>query len=78
MKYPKKVMTISELTRVDDPDPDKNIGYPREYLLGIARNKKLNRHMHIAWKTGKGGKTSTYLFDTDNLEKYRAAQCTGE
>ena len=73
MKYPKKVMTISELTKTDDPIPENNIGYPKEWLLEIYRS----RHQNIAWKTGKGGRTSTILFDTDELEKYRKAHCTG-
>ena len=78
MKYPKKVMTISELIKTDDPNPENNIGYSRDYLLWIARNRNINERYKIAWKGGTGGRTSTYFFDTENLEKYRAAQCTGE
>lgn len=64
MKYPKQVMKINELVEM---------GYSRDYLLGIYRN----RHQNIAWKSGKGGKTSTIFFDTEELEKYRRASCTG-
>ena len=64
MKYPKQVMTIKEL---------QAMGWPRDELLGIYRN----RHQNIAWKAGKGGRTSTILFDTEELEKERRARCTG-
>lgn len=64
MKYPKQVMTVKEL---------REMGYPKEYLLDIYRS----RNQKIAWKTGTGGRTSTILFDTEELEKFRKAQCTG-
>ena len=64
MTYPKQVMTVKEL---------RAMGYPKEYLLEIYRN----RNQKIAWKTGTGGRTSTILFDTEELEKFRKAQCTG-
>lgn len=65
MKYPKQVMTIKEL---------RGMGYPDEWLREIYRN----RHQKIAWKMGgEDKKTSTILFDTEELEKYRRAQCTG-
>ncbi len=64
-KYPNKIMTIKEL---------KKLGFPEEWLRGIYRN----RHQNIAWKMGGEDKPhSTILFDTDELEKYRRAQCTG-
>lgn len=64
MRYPKQVMTVKEL---------REMGFPKEYLLGIYRS----RNQKIAWKTGTGGRTSTILFDTEELEKYRRANCTG-
>lgn len=64
MTYPKQVMTVKEL---------RAMGYPKEYLLEIYRS----RNQKVAWKTGTGGRTSTILFDTEELEKYRKAQCTG-
>ena len=64
MEYPKKVMSLKELTA---------IGYRKNELMEIFRS----RRQIIAWKTGTGGKTSTILFDTDELEKYRRAKCTG-
>ena len=67
MKYPKKVMTIKELTRTDDPNPENNIGYSREWLLQVYRLGIEG----LAWKTGTGGKTSTIYFDTELLEKYK-------
>lgn len=65
MQYPKKIMTIKELTA---------LGYPDRWLRSIYRS----RHQKIAWKMGGEDKpNSTILFDTDELEKYRRAQCTG-
>lgn len=64
MKYPKQVMTVKEL---------REMGFPKEFLLEIYRS----RNQKIAWKTGTGGRTSTILFDTEELEKFRKAQCTG-
>lgn len=64
MDYPKKVMKIKEL---------EALGFPRKWLLAIYRA----RNNGIAWKTGTGGTTSTIYFDTDELEKYRKAKCTG-
>ena len=63
MKYPKEVMRLSEL---------KKIGFPEEWLLEIYRS----RHQKIAWKAGTAI-NSPILFDTEELEKYRRAQCTG-
>lgn len=64
MNYPKQVMTVKEL---------RGMGFPKEFLLEIYRS----RNQKIAWKTGTGGRTSTILFDTEELEKFRKAQCTG-
>lgn len=64
MNYPKQVMTVKEL---------REMGFPKEFLLEIYRS----RNQKIAWKTGTGGRTSTILFDTEKLEKFRKAQCTG-
>lgn len=79
MKYPKKIMTIKELTETDNPDPELNIGYPDEWLREIYRSRSINRNHKIAWKMGGEDKPhSTILFDTDELEKYRRSQCTGK
>ena len=68
MNYPKAVMSIKEL---------KGMGFPEEYLRTIYRSRVINRDHSIAWKMGSGGRTSTILFDTEALEKYRKDQCTG-
>lgn len=65
MEYPKQVMKIKEL---------EGLGFDRKWLLQIYRS----RRQDIAWKTGKKGRTSTIYFSTQDLEKYRKAQCTGE
>lgn len=64
MKYPKQVMTITEL---------REMGYPDEWLRSIYRN----RHQKIAWKMDESKPKSTILFDTEELEKFRRAKCTG-
>ena len=64
MKYPKQVMTISEL---------KKMGFPEEWLRNICRD----RHQNIAWQMDKSKPNSPFVFDTEELEKYRKAQCTG-
>jgi hypothetical protein len=64
MEYPKAIMTLNEL---------EAMGFKRKELLAIYRR----RNNGIAWKTGSGGKTSTILFSTQDLEKYRRAKCTG-
>lgn len=65
MTYPKQVMKLSEL---------KAMGFPEEWLMQIYRS----RHQNIAWKQGgEHKKSSPILFDTEELEKYRRAQCTG-
>jgi hypothetical protein len=64
MEYPKAIMTLNEL---------ETMGFKRKELLAIYRR----RNNGIAWKTGSGGKTSTILFSTQDLEKYRRAKCTG-
>ena len=64
MNYPKKVMTLKELTEM---------GFSKKELLGIYHLRRQN----IAWKGGKGGKTSTIYFSTEDLEKHRIAKCTG-
>lgn len=69
MKYPKAVMTIKEL---------REMGYPDEWLRTIYRSRTINKNHSIAWKMGGEDKPhSTILFDTEALEKYRKAQCTG-
>ena len=66
--YPKSFMTIKEL---------KEMGWTEDELLAIYRNRRINRDLSIAWKTGSGGRTSTIKFDTEALEKYRKSLCTG-
>lgn len=69
MKYPKQIMTIKEL---------REMGYPDEWLRTIYRSRTINKNHSIAWKMGGEDKPhSTILFDTEALEKYRKAQCTG-
>ncbi len=64
MEYKKQIMTIKELIEM---------GWSKKELLEIYRS----RHQTIAWKGGKGGKTSTIYFSTGDLEKYRKSKCTG-
>ena len=64
MEYPKKIMTLTELTA---------LGFSKKELLAIYRS----RHQSIAWKGGSGGKTSTIYFSTDDLEAHRIKKCTG-
>lgn len=64
MTYPKPIMSISELMQM---------GFRRKDLERIYRL----RNQKIAWKSGTGGRTSTILFSTEELEKYRASKCTG-
>lgn len=69
MKYPRQVMTITEL---------KDMGYPVKWLREIYRSRSINRDHSIAWKMGGEDKPhSTILFDTEALEKYRKSKCTG-
>jgi hypothetical protein len=62
MDYPKEVMTLKELV---------NMGFSKKELYNIAHM----RRQTIAWKSGKGGKTSNIYFSTQELEKYRKAKC---
>lgn len=64
MTYPKEIMTISELMKM---------GFRRKDLEAIYRL----RNQKIAWKSGTGGRTSTILFSTEELEKFRISKCTG-
>lgn len=70
MNYPKEVMTIKELTEM---------GFKDKYLRSIYRDRRINNKSRpIAWKEGGEEKPkSTILFDTQEFEKYRRAQCTG-
>lgn len=63
MVYPNKVMTVKEL---------EAMGFPRGYLMRLFTMKG----QKMAWKVGKH-RNNAILFDTDELEKYRKAQCTG-
>lgn len=64
MKYPKPVMRMSEL---------KKMGFPEEWLLTAFR---MQGRRAIAWKMGIS-ENSPIVFDTEELEKYRKAQCVG-
>lgn len=64
MTYPKALMTTSELIE---------LGYTKKFLLTVARNK----YLKIACRNGTG-RNSKWIFDTELLEKYRKAHCTGE
>ena len=66
--YPKKFMRLSELTEM---------GLPEEWLRFIYRSRSINRDYSIAWKMDYSKRNSPIIFDTDELEKYRKAQCTG-
>ena len=63
MTYPKCVMKISELQKM---------GFSKSWLLMIYRLYG----QKIAWKMSPA-RNSPILFDTEALEKYRKAQCTG-
>lgn len=65
MKYPKRIMKISELT---------DIGFTREMLMNAYRVKG----QIFAWKMNPGRKTSTILFDTEEFEKWRMKQLKAE
>ena len=67
MEYPKALMTIKEL---------ETMGYKRDELLAIYRNRAINRKFHIAWKMSDSP-NSPIKFDTEALEKYRRSRCTG-
>jgi len=69
MTYPKAIMTIKQLME---------LGYPKEWLFKIYRSRTINRDHSIAWKMDESKKTSTILFDTEALEKYRRSLCTGD
>lgn len=69
-KYPKAIMTLKELKEV--------MGFSEEYLRTIARDRKLNKEYGIACKQNPKKKNSPYMFDTEALDKYRKAHCTGE
>lgn len=64
MKYPKPVMSISEL---------RKMGMAEEWLKSIYRTE-YNRRNKVVWKTGTAS-NSKMLFDTEELERYRRAQC---
>lgn len=64
MEYPKAVMKFSEL---------RKMGFPEEWLLYVFR---MQGRRNIAWKMGVS-ENSPILFDTEELEKFRKAQCVG-
>lgn len=63
MTYPKAVMRLSELI---------SMGFDKSELMFIYRMRSDKK---IAWK-GKHRNSPIY-FDTEELERYRKAQCTG-
>ena len=63
MQYPKKIMRKSELLKM---------GWDENELDFIYRKRA---DLKIAWKGTY--KNSPIQFDTELLEKYRQAQCTG-
>ena len=69
MTYPKAEMTIKELVEM---------GFSDKWLRMIYRSRSINRDYRIARKLNPDKPKSTIKFDTEALEKYRRAQCTGE
>ena len=69
MKYPKPIMTISEL---------KEMGYHEEELRRIARSRVINRDFSIAWPRNPDAKNSPIEFDTEALDRYRRSIATGK
>lgn len=65
MKYPREVMTLSEL---------KRMGWRESELMYIFN---MRADLKIAWKGGNGKINSPIMFDTEALERYRRASCTG-
>ena len=64
MNYPKPVMKIAELIQM---------GFPKEWLMYVFR---MQGKKGIAWKKSMA-ENSPILFDTEELEKFRKAHCTG-
>ena len=64
MRYPKPIMRKSELLQM---------GFTEEELDYIYR---MRPDLKIAWKSGNG-KNSPICYDTELLEKYRKAKCSG-
>ena len=65
MEYPKPVMRMKEL---------KKMGFGETFLRYVILNQG-NRG--IAWQDDPSYENSPYNFDTEALEKFRKAQCTG-
>ena len=65
MEYPKKVMKISEMTKM---------GFTRDMLMNAYRAKG----QKFAQKMNAGRKTSTIIFDTEEFEKWRMKQLETE
>ena len=66
--YPKKFMRLKELV---------DLGLPEKWLRTIYLSRSINRDHSIAWKMDTSKSNSPIIFDTEELEKYRKAQCTG-
>jgi hypothetical protein len=62
MKYPKEIMTLSQLVEM---------GFNRKELMQIYRT----RGQIVAWKGGTGGRTSSIYFSTEELERIRQSKC---
>lgn len=65
MNYPKPIMKLSEL---------RKMGFDEAWLLYIY-NKRSD--LKIAWKGGNGKGNSPIMYDTEGLERFRRASCTG-
>lgn len=66
MKYKKPVMNKSELLRM---------GFDEawlDYVFHVRHDRK------IAWRGGNGTERSPIQYDTEELEKFRRACCTGD
>ena len=65
MKYPKKIMKLSELTE---------LGYKKEYLMNCYRTKG----QRFAQKQNPLKGNSPIIFDTEQFEKWRLKQLIAE
>lgn len=63
MTYPKSVMKTSELIK---------LGFSKQWLMGVFRMYG----QKVAWKSSPAV-NGHIMFDTDQLEKIRRAQCVG-
>lgn len=66
MKYEKPVMNKTELMRM---------GFDEAWLDYVFR---VRTDRKIAWRGGNGTERSPIQYDTEELEKFRKASCTGD